>query len=240
MVDIDTALFGQLPYVLVAVAIAGTLYRWYWSRFSWSGLSSEFLENKTLFWGSFPWHYGIILVVLGHIWGLVWPGSMLWWNSDPTRLYILEFVALSLGILALVGLLILILRRATNPRIRSVTSTMDAVLLIVLLVQVITGVWQAIAYRWGSNWYAGAAVPWMWSLFAFDPNIGYIAGLPALTKVHIFAGLLFIGLIPFTRLVHILAFINPLKYLYRPYQVVRWYHKHPTTVHGSEEEKKRH
>lgn len=237
MANIDTVLFGQLPYVLVTIAIVGVLYRWYWSRFSWSGLSSEFLENKQLFWGSFPWHYGIILVLLGHIWALIWPGSILAWNSDPSRLYALEVVALTLGILALIGLVILTVRRATNPRIRAVTSSMDAILLLVLLIQVITGVWQAVAYRWGSNWYAGTAVPWMWSLFAFQPEVGFIAGLPVLTKVHIVNGMVFIALFPFTRLVHVLAFINPVKYLWRPYQVVRWYHKHPPATPGSGESK---
>lgn len=235
MVNIDTALFGQLPYVFVAVAIAGTLYRWYWNRFSWSGLSSEFLENKTLFWGSFPWHYGIITILLGHILALVWPGLIFWWNGSPPRLYALEIFGLMLGILALIGLLILVVRRATNPRIRSVTSTMDVVLIVVLLVQVITGVFQATMYRWGSNWYAGAAVPWMWSLASFDPNVGFIAGLPILTKLHIFNGMLFIALFPFTRLVHVLAFINPLKYLGRPFQVVRWYDEQKPTTPGSRE-----
>jgi nitrate reductase gamma subunit len=101
--------------------------------------------------------------------------------------------------------------------------------LIVLLIQVLTGLGNAILYRWGSNWYAGAAVPWMWSIFKLDPNVQYVANLPLITKAHIFNAMIFIGLIPFSRLAHFVV-INPYKYLVRPYQVVRWYRRGGPTV----------
>lgn len=223
--DINSLLFGSAPYLFIMIAVVGVIYRYTANRYSWSSQSSQFLENAALFYGSYPWHYGIILVLLGHLIGILIPQSVLAWNSVSVRLYVLEISGLSLGILALFGLLTLIYRRLTDSRAKAVTTSWDVLLLIVLLIQVVTGVLNASMYRWGSNWYAAAAVPWIWSIFSLSPKPAYVATLPLITKVHIFNALVIIGLIPFTRLVHLLAFVGPIKYLFRPYQVVRWYRR---------------
>lgn len=220
----DNVLFGVMPYILLMTAIVGAIWRFKSNKYSWSSQSSQFLENKTLFFGSFPWHYGIITILLGHILGLFIPKSIVLWNAVPLRLYILELTALALGFLALFGLLALIYRRLTNSRVKAVTSGWDVLVLIILLIQVVTGLGNAILYRWGSNWYVATAVPWMWSILKLQPNVDLVANLPLITKTHIFNALLFIGLIPFSRLAHFVV-INPYKYLVRPYQVVRWYRK---------------
>ncbi len=225
----DFMLFGTLPYVFITIAIVGTIYRYMVNRFSWSSLSSQFLENKVLFFGSFPWHFGIILVLLGHIIAIFIPGTLLAWNAVPVRLYLLELSGLMLGFLALIGLLMFIYRRLTDSRVRAVTSSWDVLILIILAIQVLTGLGNALLYRWGSNWYASSAVPWIWSVITLNPQVEYIASLPLLAKIHIFNALIFILLIPFSRLVHFLAFIGPLKYLTRSYQLVRWYTRAPRT-----------
>lgn len=219
----DNILYGQLPYLLITIAVVGTIYRYQVQRFTWSSQSSEFLENKSLFYGSFPWHYGVLIILSMHIIAIFIPSGILAWNSTPVRLYIMELSGLSLGILAFFGLLVFIYRRLTDARVKSLTTTWDVIVLIVLLIQIVTGLANAILYRWGSNWYAATAVPWIWSVLTLQPNVEFVKNLPLLTKVHILNAMLFIALIPFTRLVHILAFIGPLKYITRPYQVVRWY-----------------
>ncbi|MDH4101653.1 MAG: respiratory nitrate reductase subunit gamma [Nitrospirota bacterium] len=220
--------FGSLPYILITLAVAGTIYRFTMSKYTWSSQSSQFLENKTLFFGSFPWHYGIITVLFFHILGFFIPGAILGWNAAPTRLYILELSGLAFGFLALFGLLALIYRRLTNARVKALTTGWDVLVLIVLLIQVVTGLGNAIFYRWGSNWYAASAVPWMWSVITLSPNVDFVANLPLNTKIHIFNALLFFGLIPFSRLAHFVVW-NPYTYLWRPYQVVRWYRRAPRT-----------
>src|SRR3990170_143217 len=224
----NTILFGYMPYLLLALAIVGSIYRFTTNRYSWSSQSSQFLENRALFFGSFPWHYGIVLVLLGHIIGFFIPSAILGWNSTPVRLYILEISGLALGFLALFGLLALAYRRLTNNRVKALTTSWDVLLIIILLIQVITGLGNAILYRWGSNWYVASAVPWMWSVLTLNPNVEYVANLPLITKAHIFNALIFIGLIPFTRLAHIFV-INIYKYLWRPWQVVRWYNRDSRT-----------
>src|SRR3989304_7068357 len=174
----DILLFVVLPYVAVVLAIVGSIYRYFGNRFSSSSLSSQFLENRQLFWGSVPWHYGILFLLTGHLVGLLIPRTVLAWNGVPWRLYVLEASALAFGLLTLWGLIVLIFRRITSARIRAVTSPMDIVLLLVLLVQVLAGLWIAIFYRWGSSWYAGFAVPYLVSLLKLNPDIVLVANFP--------------------------------------------------------------
>ncbi len=219
-----------MPYILLMFAIVGTVYRYMSNRFSWSSQSSQFLEDKTLFYGSTSWHYGIILVLLLHIFIILFPGAMLAWNSSSARLYAIEITGLALGFLALFGLLTVIYRRISNSRVRVVTSSWDILVLIVLLITVVTGVGNAMLYKWGTSWFASSAAPWARSVFALDPQVGYIATLPILTKIHIFNAMVFIALIPFTRFVHFLAIVGPIKYITRPYQIVRWYNRDEKTA----------
>ena len=70
----DTILFVAFPYVAVVLAIWGGVHRYRHDRFSYSTLSSQLLENRSLFWGSVPWHYGIVIVLLAHLLGFLVPG----------------------------------------------------------------------------------------------------------------------------------------------------------------------
>jgi nitrate reductase gamma subunit len=219
----DFALFAVFPYVAIALAVVVGVYRYFSDRFSYSSFSSQFFENRALFWGSVPWHYGILIILAGHLIGFLIPRSVLAWNGVPWRLYVLEGAALAFGILTLWGLVVLIVRRASNSRLRVVTSAMDVVLLLALLVLVVAGIWTAIFYRWGSSWYAAFAVPYLYSLIKLNPDISLVANLPFMVKVHIVGAFALIALLPFTRLVHFLTF--PITYLWRPYQLVIWNRK---------------
>ena len=97
---------------------------------------------------------------------------------------------------------------------------MDIVIELLLLVQVILGLWIALGYRWGSSWFAADLSPYLWSIFKFNPEIGAISAMPWVIKLHIVGAFLLVLLIPFSRLVHFL--VVPLHYIFRPYQVVIW------------------
>jgi len=217
---LDSVLFVAVPYVTILLAILGGIYRYYTDRFSYSSLSSQFLENRTLFWGSVPWHYGVVIVLLAHLLALLFPGQRAALIAAPVRLYILEVTGLALALMAIVGLALLILRRLTNARAFTVTSALDWILLAALLAQVVLGFWVALFYRWGSDWYLHTAVPWLVSLLTLNPQIQYVTVLPLVVKLHMLGGFLIIALFPFTRLVHFVTF--PITYLWRPYQVVIW------------------
>lgn len=217
---VDDVLFIAFPYVSVVLVVVVSLYRYYTDRFSYSTFSSQFLEGRALFWGSVPWHYGILLVLLGHFIALLWPSGWADLIASPTRLWVLELIGLSLALAAFLGLSLLLLRRIRSARIMAVTSRMDWVLLITLLSQVVLGFWVALFYRWGSDWYLFTAVPWLISLAKLSPDTTFVTSLPWLVKLHMLGGFIILAIFPFTRMVHIMTV--PITYLWRPYQVVIW------------------
>ncbi len=216
----DTMAFMIFPYIAVVLAVLVGAFRYANDRFSYSSFSSELLAHRVLFWGSVPWHYGILLILGAHILALLFPGPWALLLGSPGRLYLMEVSGLSLAVITLVGLVLLIARRLGNARARAVTSVEDWILLAALLAQVALGFWVALFYRWGSDWYLHTAVPWLISLVTLNPQIQYVTALPLAVKLHMVGGFVIIALFPFTRLVHLITV--PLPYLWRPYQVVIW------------------
>jgi nitrate reductase gamma subunit len=217
---IENFLFIGLPYVALIVFMVGTIYRYRATKFTYSSLSSQFLENRKLFWGIMPFHWGLLLLFLGHLIAFLFPSSVLAFNRQPVRLLILEATAFACGLLVLYGLVMLFLRRNTNSRLKPVTSRMDVVIEVLLMAQVVLGLLVALNVRWGSSWFAAVLTPYLQSIFVLQPDISAVSALPWLIKLHIVGAYLIVLFIPFSRLVHLL--VVPIHYLWRPYQRVIW------------------
>ncbi len=213
--------FTVLPYIALFTFFLVTIQRYRGKGFTYSSLSSQFLENKVHFWAMVPFHYGILVVLGGHILGFLLPNQLLLWNSNPMRLYILEISGFVGGVFTLVGLINIIIRRLTDARTKMVTSAADWIVISVLLFQICTGLYTAIFHSWGSSWFAASMAPYLWSIVKFNPTIAYVTPLPLMVKLHIIGAFSIITLFPFTRLVHALVVPNP--YLWRKRQVVRWH-----------------
>lgn len=213
-------LFVAVPYVALILAVAGGVYRYHADRFSYSSLSSQLLEKQVLFWGSVPWHYAIIPILLAHLIVALLPGPAARLLGDPIIRTVLEVAGMALAAFAIFGILALIGRRIARRVARAATSPMDWILLAVLLLQVLSGFSVALFQRWGSMWYVGTAVPWFWSIAKLQPDPSTVAVMPALVQFHFVSGFLVILLFPFTRLVHLVTV--PIGYLWRPYQLVVW------------------
>ena len=217
---LDQIFFGVLPYVALALFFLVSIQRYRSQKFTYSSLSSQFLENEQHFWALVPFHYGILIVLAGHLVALCIPRQILLWNGSPLRLYILEITALIFGLMTLVGLVVILVRRWVFPKARTVTTPSDWVLYFLLLLQAFTGVYTAVVHPWGSSWFAAAATPYLYSVFKLNPEISFVTAMPWMVKLHIVNAWLVIGFFPFTRLVHIL--VVPNHYLWRRTQVVRW------------------
>ena len=220
---LDALFFSVLPYVAMVLFLVGTIHRYRNETFTYSSLSSQLLENKQHFWALVPFHYGIITVLTGHAIAFLIPRQVLLFNSKPLRLYILEISALIFGVTTLISLIAIVARRFTDPRVRVVTTRADWILYAMLVVQVFSGVYVAVFYRWGSAWFAASAAPYLWSLLRLTPDAAVISAMPFAVKLHIVNAWLVIAFFPFTRLVHIL--VVPNQYLFRKRQVVRWYRR---------------
>lgn len=218
---LNNIFFIALPYVALFIFFIGTIYRYRATKFKYSSLSSQFLETKKLYWGSMPFHWGILFLFFGHLIAFLFPQAILAWNQQPLRLLILEISAFVGGLLAFIGLINLFVRRVTDIRVRKVTNYMDIILEVLLIVQIALGLWVAVAFRWGSSWFSTVLSPYLTSIFYFNPQIDAVSMLPFVVQLHIVTAFVILMIFPFTRLVHLLVF--PLSYIWRPYQKVIWY-----------------
>jgi len=219
--SVDALLFVALPYMAFALFFVGTILRYRARPFTYSSLSSQFLENKHHFWAQVPFHYGILVVLAGHVLAFLLPRAILSWNAAPLRLYLLEITGLAFATLALVGMVNIVARRLGDDRSRVTTTATDWVVYALLLTQIGTGISTAVSYPWGSSWFSVVLAPYLWSLATFSPDPVPLSAMPFLVKMHVVGLWVILGFFPFTRLVHVLVVPNP--YLWRRPQVVRWH-----------------
>jgi nitrate reductase gamma subunit len=221
---LNTLFFGVYPYIALTVLILGSLIRYDREQYTWKASSSQLLEKQQLRRGSIPFHIGILGIFLGHFVGLLTPHQV--WDFlgiTPGFKQVVAIVAGGLfGIICLYGLVILLNRRLNNPRVRASSTTMDILILVILLAQLVLGlasIFVSLGHLDGSEMLRLMA--WAQNIVTLDPAeaVANIAGANPIFKLHITLGLTLFVLFPFSRLVHMLSV--PLKYFSRNYQVVR-------------------
>ena len=218
---LNNFLFVALPYVAIAVCLIGCIYRYRRRGFTYSSLSAQFLEGGSAYLPVTLFHWGLLVVFLGHLFVFLFPDLSLAWHASSTRLIADELLFLTFGLAAAVGLALLFLRRLSRPRIQVVTSRMDIAIVLLLLAQIVFGLWIALGYRWGYYWFASDMSPYLWSILKLNPQIEAVSAMPLVIQTHIVGAFVILGMIPFTRLVHFL--VAPFHYIWRPYQQVIWY-----------------
>jgi nitrate reductase gamma subunit len=217
---VNDFIFIALPYLSLALVLCVTPYRFLNNRLTWSAYSTQFLESKLLYWGINPWHYGIIPILAAHIIGFAFPGQMKRFLGNQQTLLLLESCGIGLGLFALLGCLLLLLRRSNSVSLKRVTFSSDWLILYLLAFQAGTGIYIGGFLRWGSQWYLHTAVPYLWSIISFNPQISFVADLPLVFKLHAASAFLVVGVLPFTKLVHLLYL--PIAYLRDPAILYRW------------------
>lgn len=216
----NTFFFVGLPYASLLIMLIGSIYKYRSREHSFTTVSSQFLEGTTLHKGIRLFHWGIIALFWGHLIAFLFPATLLAWNGHTVRLLIIEISAFGFGLTTLFGLVILIYRRITNDRIRMVTSRADVAVYIILVIQIVSGLWLAYFTRWGSSWFASVLSPYLRSLIMIYPDISAVELFPLVAKIHIISAFSIVGMIPFTRFVHFLVY--PFRYFVRRTQRVIW------------------
>lgn len=210
------------PYIAMAVFFIGSLVRYDHSMYTWRSGSSQILSDKGMRLGSNLFHVGILVVLGGHLVGLLTPHWMYAWLISAHQKQILAMVVGGLfGLMCLAGGLILLWRHLFNPRIRATDNWRNVLILVLLLAQLLLGLYTI---RVSSHHLDGgvmmALAEWAQHMATFRGGAAeIIANVHWVYKAHIMLGMTLFMLTPFTRLVHIWSI--PLSYLWRPYQVVR-------------------
>ncbi|WP_327107480.1 respiratory nitrate reductase subunit gamma [Nonomuraea glycinis] len=218
------------PYVALTLFVLGHLWRYRYDKFGWTTRSSQMYESRLLRIGSPLFHFGILVVLLGHIGGLVIPKS--WTEAVGVSEAAYHVVAVVLGTIAgiatLGGLAILIYRRRTVGPVFTATTRNDKLMYAVLGITIVLGLAATVAANilGGGYDYRTTISPWFRSIFYFSPEPALMAGAPPLFQLHALSALVLFAIWPFTRLVHMLT--APIGYLTRPYVVYRSRDEQPT------------
>jgi len=216
-------LFGIYPYIAATVFLLGSLVRYDRDQYTWKAGSSQMLSSKGMRLGSNLFHIGIILLFFGHLVGLLTPESVYHHFMTAGQKQLMAMVAGGFfGTLCFIGMVILIHRRLTNPRVKATSKFSDIFILLLLFVQLILGLLTlpvSAQHMDGSSMIALAN--WAQHIVTFRSGAAdFIINEALIFKLHIFLGLTMFLVFPFTRLVHIWS--APAKYMFRKgYQIVR-------------------
>lgn len=218
-------LFGIYPYIALTVFLVGSLVRFDREQYTWRAGSSQLLRQGTLRWGSNLFHLGILGIFLGHFVGLLTPAAV--WHAigvTPAAKQLLAIVAGGIfGFICLAGMMLLLVRRAGDARIRATTASMDWVVLGLLLFQLCLGLLSLrVSWHHRDGGEMLKFMEWAQRIVTFRGGAAaLVADAAPVFKLHLVAGMTLFVVFPFSRLVHIWSGFGAVAYLFRPRQVVR-------------------
>lgn len=214
--------FQIFPYIALAVFAIGCWARFDYGAYTWRSGSSQLLSNRWMRLGSNAFHVGVLAILGGHLVGLLTPHALYEpLMSSGQKQLVAMVVGGVFGLLCLLGMTLLLIRRIADARVRATGSGRDLAVLLLLYAQLLLGLSSIVV---SAGHLDGSQMvklgEWAQHIVTFRAGAAdYVADAHWIYKAHITLGLLLILITPFTRLVHVWSI--PLGYLRRPYQVVR-------------------
>lgn len=222
---VNELLFGIYPYIALSVFVIGSIIRFDREQYTWKSDSSQLLARGQLRLGSNLFHLGILGIFFGHLVGLLTPIAI--WHALGVSAGAKQLIAIAagglFGVMMLVGLLLLIHRRLTQPRVRATTKAMDWIVLWLLLAQLSLGLATlplSAQHLDGSEMVK--FMTWAQHVVTFQGDAAsLVENVSPIFKLHLLIGMTIFLVFPFSRLVHIWSGFASVFYAIRPYQVVR-------------------
>jgi nitrate reductase gamma subunit len=198
------------PYICGVILIVGTFYRFIFRGKSWYAPSTEIFEKKWLRFGSVLFHYGIIFAFIGHVMGVLIPIGVYEALGVGEHLYHIGAIAGGgvAGLMVVIGLVVMIIRKLSFPKVRVHTTFGDYFTIVLLLIIAALGTYMTLIYSYTvvAYEYRLTIGPWFRSIFTFQPLSELMLGIPTLFKVHVILSFFLFASIPFTQLVHMFSF----------------------------------
>ena len=221
---IDHFLFGLYPYICLAVFFLGSWIRFDRDQYTWKSDSSQLLRTGTLRWANNLFHIGVLFLFFGHFVGMLTPHVVYESFMSAGAKQLLAMISGGIaGVLAFIGVTMLLHRRLTDVRIRATSKTSDIVLLWIFWLQLALGLATiplSAQHLDGSMMMRLAE--WGQRIVTFRSGaVELLASAGWIFKAHMFLGMTVFLIFPFTRLVHIWSGFGTLAYVLRPYQLVR-------------------
>lgn len=218
-------LFGVYPYIALSIFFVGSWIRYDREQYTWKADSTQLLSGKDMVLASNLFHIGMVGIFCGHFIGLLMPHAF--WEAIALSSLGKQYIAMIgggiLGIVCLIGGVMLLNRRLTNPRVRAASRTSDIFVLILLMVTLLFGLATTVVSAGhaaeGDAEVMMTLAAWAKSIVLFAPQPELVASVESVFAWHLFFGMTIFVVFPFTRLVHVWSF--PFTYAFRAYQIVR-------------------
>lgn len=214
--------FQIYPYVAISVFLIGSWARFDKSMYTWRTGSSQMLSDRGMRIGSNCFHIGILAILAGHLVGLLTPHALYGLFITSSQKQLLAMVVGGFfGVVCLIGITILLVRRLTNARVRATGTFGDILVLVLIFLQLLLGM---VSIYFSTAHMDGSVMILLgeWAQHIVTLRFGaadFITDVHWVYKAHILLGMTLFLVAPFTRLVHVWSI--PVSYLWRPYQVVR-------------------
>ncbi len=222
---LNTFLFGLYPYICLTVLLLGSLVRFDREPYSWKSDSSQVLRRRQLSLGSNLFHYGVLVVILGHFAGFLLPERLVLMLISPVQHELLAMVVGGIaGVIAIIGMTVLVHRRLADPRVRANSRRWDIAVALMLWLQLLLGIATvpvSAAHMDGVLFERLVAYVQGVVLLRGLSDAVLMQGVPWVYQLHILLGFTIFLVSPFTRMVHIWSGVASLAYAVRPYQLVR-------------------
>ena len=200
-------LWGVYPYLCIVLFFTVPIIRMATRPFSWSTRASGLFGRKLLGVASLLLHWGLFVVLAGHLAGLI--GGVL---GSSAAIGFFYWSGLLGGFMALAGSVMALARRLRVPEVRAMSQPDDYIVHLFLIGIVGLALYQVVVHRIFGIAYTASS--WAASLWTFSPQPDLMASVSLLTKLHVLLALTFFGYFPFTKLVHFWTF--PINYFVRP------------------------
>jgi nitrate reductase gamma subunit len=217
-------LFGIYPYIALSVFFLGSLIRFDREQYTWKSDSSQLLRRGQLRLGSNLFHIGVLFLFFGHFVGMLTPHFIYEPFISASNKQVLAMVSGgTAGVLAFIGISMLLHRRLTEPRIRATSKTSDIVILLLLWLQLLLGLATiplSAQHLDGSMMIRLAE--WGQRIVTFRGGaVDLLEGAGWIFKTHLLLGMTIFLIFPFTRLVHVWSGFAATTYAVRAWQLVR-------------------
>jgi nitrate reductase gamma subunit len=217
-------LFGIYPYIALAIFLLGSLIRFDREQYSWKSDSSQLLKRGQLRLGSNLFHIGVLFLFFGHFVGMLTPHALYEPFISSGAKQILAMVSGGIaGLLAFIGLTLLLHRRLTDARVRATSKPSDILIGVLLWLQLLLGLATiplSAQHLDGSMMVRLAE--WAQHIVTFRGGaVELLHGAGWIFKTHLFLGMTIFLIFPFTRLVHVWSGFAATTYATRAWQLVR-------------------
>jgi nitrate reductase gamma subunit len=216
--------FNVYPYICLGVFFMGSLARFDRDQYTWKSDSSQLLRAGQLRWGSNMFHFGILFLFFGHLFGQLTPHWLYEIFVTAQQKQMLAIWAGGIaGAICFIGLTMLLHRRLFDPRIRLTSHRTDIAILVILWVQLSLGL-ITLPFSYAHAADAGTMVTlasYLQGIATLNPDASLLVGIGWPYLVHMLLGMTIFLLFPFSRLVHVWSGFATVAYLFRPYQVAR-------------------